>query len=131
MQDETEAALAAAWWRREVEPRIVAAREEMRARRRRREDEAPREHWRWRRVAETPTLVRAIPGFGDLWVEQVPERALERIKDAVSVGCPCGARVELPMALVTFCSGDCGRWFLRTARDVHVKRWPREEAAAA
>jgi hypothetical protein len=86
----------------------------------------------WRRAARTPVLVRAIPGFADLWTQKVPEDSIERASGLLWVRSPCGERVQLAVGEVTFCPDDCGRWLLRLEDGtVRVKRWPREVAAEA
>jgi hypothetical protein len=84
----------------------------------------------WVRPTRVIALLRALPGFAALWEAKVPVEYLERAGEIWRVKSPCGELVLVELAVVTFCPDDCGRWFLRTERDVRVKRWDREPVAA-
>jgi hypothetical protein len=122
------AAMRERWWRAVVVPRIEATGRELRARRDR--PPAAVDVERWRRVARLPVLVRAVPGFGDLWALEAPVEAVERLGDVVWVTPSCGQRVLLPVEVVVVCPDDCGRWMLLLRNgSVRVKAWPREAGA--
>lgn len=128
MQD-VEAAQAAkeaqSWWAREVAPKIEQARKDLRERARAREaGQAPVELHRWRHVARPAALVWALPGFADLWRQEVPDAAVERTGETTWVTCRCGKRLLLPAETVVFCPCE-RRWFLALADGgVRVKVWP-------
>lgn len=96
----------------------------------------------WRRAARPQALVWAVPGFADLWRQEVPYAAVQRLGDGMErarVTCRCGELVELERAVVAVCSpvpveggedgeleSKCGRWFLLLeSGSVRVKVWPR------
>jgi hypothetical protein len=83
------------------------------------------------KACRVTALVRGLPGFASLWEAKVPAEYVERDRRTVHVNSPCGERVEVPEEQVVYCPDDCGRWYLRIEREVRVKRWPREQAAAA
>lgn len=124
-------AMAQAWWRG-VELRCEEVASELAERKQRRDlDRAPDgvNVERWRRAARLPVLMAALPGFADLWRQEVPAEALERAGGLLWITCRCGTRLELPVGRPVVCPTDDGRWFLRTERAVLVKVWPREAAA--
>lgn len=65
-----------------------------------------------------------LPG----WDFEVPAESVKEGVDPV-VTCRCEAETTLTMKLPMECSGECGRWFLRTTAGVRVKRFDEAEAA--
>lgn len=75
----------------------------------------------------TTCLLRALPGFSELWEKEVPPEYLWRAEGRSggvcrAVSCVCGAMTALEGGLVE-CSGGCGRWFLPLESSVRVKRF--------
>lgn len=86
-----------------------------------------------RKLFRGALTLTVIPGFAALWEQVVPAAHLEdlgrdRHRRRVGVLCTCGHEVqEIVTGEVLVCAGACSRWFLRTEKDVRVKRWTGEE----
>lgn len=86
-----------------------------------------------RKLFRGALTLTVIPGFAALWEQVVPGEHLEdlgrdRHRRRIAVRCTCGHEPqEIVVGEVLVCAGDCSRWFLRTEKDVRVKRWTGEE----
>lgn len=73
-------------------------------------------------------LLRAIPGFADLWERAVPTSHIRcaEARDGAFwyvVSCMCGEHVALQTGTLADCPGECGRYFLHAGKSIRVKRF--------